>query len=162
MSMNFIPAIFNAAGNYWEMVEGVETVNASNSNACEIARNLGCNVEDGIMETVEIDRFISKCQAFLRNHLGKPDAAVPTVIETPSQSTQQWNQLCQQHGNVMGKLQEMLNPQSGEVIRTTRDSGGPTIVHCGRPEGYLQERIRKILTSIQHGKELGATHVYAA
>jgi len=160
MSMDFIPGSFDAARKCWMYTESVESVNVSNSNGYEIARSLGFTVDEGFMEAVEIDLFIARCTAFLRNHLGKPDAAKPVVIER-SRSLPQFDALCAQHGNVMGKLQEMFTTPGVPVVEVTRSSPGPTMIDCGRPEGYLQDRIRKILGTVQDAKLLGATHVWA-
>lgn len=160
MSMNFTPGFFDATRKCWMFTEEVESVNCTNSNAREIIRSLGFTDDEGGMESVEIDLFITRCQSFLRNHLGKPDPAKPVVIER-SRSLPQFDALCAQHGNVMGKLQEMFTTPHVPVVEVTRNSGGPTMIDCGRPEGYLMDRIRKILGTVQDAKGFGATHVWA-
>lgn len=160
MSMNFTPGTFDPGRNCYMFTEEVQTVNVSNSNGFEIGRSLGFNMEDGGMDAVDIDLFITRCQSFLRNNLGKPDPERPAVIER-SQASAQFDALCSQHGNVMGKLQEMFMTPGVPVVEVTRRGGGPTIIDCGRPEGYLMDRIRKILGTVQEAKQLGATHVWA-
>lgn len=159
MSMNFIPGSFNVEGNYYDFAEGIETINVSNSNGYEIIRALGFEAEDGGMSTVDIDLFITRCQSYLRNHLGKPDPARPVVIERSASA--QFDALVAQHGNVMGKLGQMFQTPGVPVVEVMRNSGGPTMTYCGRPEGYLQDRIRRILGTVQDAKQTGATHVWA-
>lgn len=160
MSMDFYAATFDAERNSFSYISGIEHVNVSNSNGYEIIRELGFEPYEGGLDAVDINLFITRCQSFLRNHLGKPDPARPVVIERSAASVQ-FDALCSQHGNMMGKLQQMFAVPGVPVVEVTRSSG-PTMIDCGRSEGYLQNRIRKILDSIQQGKEQGATHVYVA
>lgn len=56
--------------------------------------------------------------------------------------------------NTLGK------PDVGVAPRVIEGSRGATMIDCGRPEGYLQARIRSLMDVARAGKARGATHIY--
>lgn len=126
MSVTFYPARLD--GNCYVWVGDSETfLNFSNTTARQLVHGIGVieywNDESGLLDVVPIECFEARCTAFLRNHLGKPDPAIPTIV--------------------------------------SQQPGRATLTECGRPEGWLQERVLELLRSIKDGRARGATHVYA-
>jgi len=56
----------------------------------------------------------------------------------------------------------MRTPDLGIPLTESRGAGGATFFDCGRPDGYLQDRVMELLALARDGKAGGATHVYAA
>lgn len=122
MSITFY-AGFEESPKRWNYVESVEPVNVSNSNGYALIAALRFTAEDGGMEPVDIDTFIARCTAALRNAMRSPDPGV--------------------------------------AVQETIGARGATFIDCGRPEGYLESRIRQLSELAREGKAAGGTHIYA-
>lgn len=58
-----------------------------------------------------------------------------------------------------------LNGPAAQAVTPSTVSGaavgepGPTMIDCGRPEGYMERRLRKLAAIIARGRREGATHL---
>lgn len=80
MSVTFYVARVDEAGKRYESLADIEGLNVSNTNARAIATSLVLAFDEGEMPPVPIDTVLSRCHAFLRNTLGKPDPGVAAVV----------------------------------------------------------------------------------
>lgn len=122
MSITFY-AGFEESPKRWNYVASVEPVNVSNSNGYALIAALHFKADEDGLAPVEIDTFIARCTAALRNGMRSPDPGV--------------------------------------AVKETIGARGASFIDCGRPEGYIESRIRQLSELAREGKAAGGTHVYA-
>ena len=83
MGVTFYAGFQNAQGA-WDYLESVDTPSFNERNAYDIGAALNVVVANSSMAPMPIARFKARCTAYLRSHLGRPDAEIPMeVIESP-------------------------------------------------------------------------------
>lgn len=80
MSITFYPGYFNEGEQIWHTVAGVDPMNVCNANAVDIARSLGLDVAGGEIEPILVADVERRCTRFLRECVGRPDAAIPASV----------------------------------------------------------------------------------
>lgn len=104
-------------------VPGLEPINLSNANACDVIRAIGVDFDDYGICTIPIDEFINRCRNGLRAALRRPSPEKPEQIHVSDR--------------------------------------GAAFIDCGRRAGYVESRLRELVTFAMRAQTIGATHIDA-
>ncbi len=90
--------------------------------------------------TLPIDVFIAACKSYLANSVGVDEPSIPSHIE-PRQ---------------MRRTADVVDFKTGARTPGEMKPKGPMMIHGGRQENYIKERVMQLLHIANEGKQHGA------